>query len=85
VSELCFVMITEISVGGAVIFSLLTLTIFGEVSDCRTVPIRLRSDIPDYIANMLDQEKFITGKNKQQVMAEALQLYYERRKRDLKP
>lgn len=84
-SELCFVMITEISVGGAVIFSLLTLTIFGEVSDCRTVPIRLRGDIPDYIANMLDQEKFITGKNKQQVMAEALQLYYERRKRDLKP
>ena len=78
-------MLAEVSVGGAVVFSLLTLTIFGEVSECRTVPIRLRGDVPHYIAHMLDQEKFITGKNKEQVMAEALQLYYEHRKEGLKP
>ena len=84
-SELCFVLIPEISVGGAVIFSMLTLTIFGEVTACRTVPIRLRSEVPDYIVHMLDQEKLITGKDKQQVMAEALELYYEQRRRQIGP
>ncbi len=59
----------------------LASVLFGVVKGSKTVPIRLRATIPSRIANLLDQEKFITGKSKEQVTAEALELYFEQRRR----
>lgn len=44
-----------------------------------TVGIRIRAEVPERIAHALLQEKILKGKSHQQVVAEALDLYFDKR------
>lgn len=79
-SEELLLSLPAMAAEGVLLLSVFSISLFGEVQ-VKTIAIRLRGEVPEQIYHLLNQEKFIGGKSKQQVMSEALALYFDQKRR----